>query len=36
VALDEICREGWLAIETGQGDNRLSKAGPLPEELNAE
>jgi hypothetical protein len=36
MALDEICRESWLAIDMGQGDNRLSKAGPLPEALNAE
>ena len=36
VALDEICREDWLAFDTGQGDNRLSKAGTLLEELNAE
>ena len=36
VTLDEICREGWLVIDTGRGDNRLWKAGPLPGEPYAE
>ena len=36
VTLDEICREGWLVIDTGQGDNRLWTAGPRPGEPYAE